>query len=135
MDLTVDSPMSALTRYLLLILLVLAPGSALAEEGCPAGQLKGLNETCTKLSERTKLPLDETKPMRFEAVQVSMMMIHVQATGTITEDTPAEFERFLKSDEASYSKDLHLHSLGGNLMAGLRLGEMIRKAGMNTMVG
>ena len=127
--------MSALTRYLLLILLVLAPGSALAEEGCPAGQLKGLNETCTKLSERTKLPLDETKPMRFEAVQVSMMMIHVQATGTITEDTPDEFERVLKSDEASYSKDLHLHSLGGNLMAGLRLGEMIRKAGMNTMVG
>ncbi|KQS57779.1 hypothetical protein ASG32_31625 [Methylobacterium sp. Leaf361] len=73
--------------------------------------------------------------MRFEAVQVSMMMIHIQATGTIMEDTPAEFDRFLKSDGATYSKDLHLHSLGGNLMAALRLGEMIRKAGMNTIIG
>lgn len=135
MDLTKDGPMSALARYLFLALLMLAPGSTIAEEGCPSGQLKGMDEACTKLSERTKLPLDETQPMRFEAVQVSMMMIHVQATGTITADTPAEFDRFLKSDEATYSKDIHLHSLGGNLMAGLRLGEMIRKAGMNTMVG
>lgn len=127
--------MSTLVRLLILTVLALLPASAMAEEGCPPGQLRGLGEVCTKLSERTKLPLDEAQPMRFEAVQVSMMLIHVQATGTITEDTPNEFARFLKSDEASYSKDLHLHSLGGNLMAGLRLGEMVRKAGMNTTIG
>jgi hypothetical protein len=67
----------------------------------------------------------------------------IQATGTITEDTPKKFERFLKSppDEKNALVILAtidgvaFHSPGGSLMAGLQLGEIIRKNGFNTTVG
>jgi len=73
--------------------------------------------------------------MRFEAVQLSMAIIYVQAIGIITEDTPRDFEEFLKTEDAHYSRDLMLHSSGGNLMAALELGRQIRAAGYNTSVG
>jgi hypothetical protein len=109
---------------------------ASAEEGCPSGLLPfPTSEKCLKPSPYTKLPLDVSKPMVFEAIQISATIIYVQATGTITPDTPQAFQGFLQTDDARLSKQLDLHSPGGNLMAGLTLGEMIRKAGYNTSIG
>jgi hypothetical protein len=81
------------------------------------------------------LPLDDTRPMVFQAIQISMMRVAHQAIGTITTDTPEAFRRFLKSADASYSKELHLHSPGGDLVAALELGQLIREAGLSTYVG
>jgi hypothetical protein len=107
-----------------------------AEEGCPAGQLPSSigDSTCDKVSESSELPLDPSKPMAFEGLQDSLTILYVQATGTITPDTPARFAEFLKSDDAKLTKNLQLHSPGGDVAAGLKLGEMIRKAGYNTSI-
>lgn len=119
---------------LLVALSVVMP--AVAEEGCPSGLLKSdLRNKCVKPTETSKLPLDDELPMRFEAIQVSLPIIFIQATGKITADTPAEFDRFLATYDATLSRELNLHSRGGNLMAGLQLGEKIRKAGYNTSIG
>jgi hypothetical protein len=108
-----------------------------AEEGCPAGQLPSSigDSKCDKVSESSELPLDPSKPMMFEALQESLTTIYVQATGTITSDTPDRFAEFLKSDDAKLTRILNLHSPGGDVAAGLKLGEMIRKAGYNTLIG
>jgi hypothetical protein len=123
------------------MLAILASGCAWfvpahAEEGCPAGQLPSSigDSTCDKVSESSELPLDPSKPMAFEGLQDSLTILYVQATGTITPDTPARFAEFLKSDDAKLTKNLQLHSPGGDVAAGLKLGEMIRKAGYNTSI-
>lgn len=92
-------------------------------------------QICAAPGETASLPLDDGQPMRFEALQVSLAIIYIQATGRITEDTPAEFDRFLASHDAKLSRNLHMHSNGGNLLAGLELGEKIRNAGYNTFIG
>jgi hypothetical protein len=119
---------------LLIFLAALTPSKAKAEDGCPANQLPDQGK-CFALSKWTRLPLRDDRPMVFEAVQVSPMIIWIQATGTITQDTPRAFRDFLKTDEAGFTKSLRLHSPGGNLAAGLELGRLIRQAGYNTSVG
>lgn len=106
-----------------------------AEDGCPPRQLPQNDGQCLPLSRSNKLPLDLNQPMRFEALQQSMTMIWVQATGTITADTPAEFERFLQTYDSQLTRTVFLHSPGGNLLAGLQLGQAIRRAGYNTNIG
>ena len=79
-------------------------------------------------------PANDSDPMRFEAVQLSKSISFLQGTGTITRETPAEFERFLATDAAKSSRDLSLHSPGGDELAGMELGRAIRKARLNTAI-
>ena len=102
----------------------------MSEEKYPIGPQK-----CETVASYNTLPLDDTQPMRFEAHQISMAIIFLQGTGTITQDTPNEFERFMATSDAKMSKWLFLHSPGGDLMAGLKLGEAIRKHQLNTGIG
>ena len=113
------------------------PLTTKAEEGCPSGQLPSSPDpsSCMKRSVNTGLPLDPSKPMVFEAVQMSMTTIFIQGIGTITADTPGRFEEFLKTSDAKMTRNIQFHSPGGDLMAGLKLGEIIRKAGYNTSIG
>lgn len=111
-----------------------------AEEGCPGGQLPSqLKDGCSSISTYTELPMDVTKPMVFEAIQDSMTTIYVQATGTITAETPDRLAAFLRSDDgkmaAGSSKIISFHSPGGDITAGIKLGEIIRKARLSTDVG
>jgi hypothetical protein len=126
------------TAILLAAALLGAAGirTAAGEERCPAGQLpSSLEAECRKLSEYNDLPLDPSKPMVFQGLQESMTITCIQAIGTITADTPGEFEKFLQTDDAKMTSMLELHSPGGDLAAGLKLGEMIRKARYNTSIG
>ena len=52
--------------------------------------------------------------------------------GEITADTPRDFERFMA--DKGYSSLLYLNSPGGNLGAGIELGEEIRAHGLSTAV-
>ena len=111
---------------------------ALAEGVCPTGQLMSEDkypsgpQKCEGIASYNKLPLDDREPMRFEVHQMSVAIIFLQGTGTITQDTPDEFERFMATSDAKMSNWLYLHSPGGDLMAGLKLGEAIRKHRLNT---
>jgi hypothetical protein len=58
----------------------------------------------------------------------------ISAEGPITERTPQDFETFLKTSRFLAST-LLLNSNGGNLAAGLRLGEAIRAHKLSTQVG
>jgi hypothetical protein len=58
----------------------------------------------------------------------------IQADGEIVADTPAAFEAFYHS--LKYPPDIvRLNSLGGNLTAGVALGEKMRALGLSTEVG
>lgn len=61
------------------------------------------------------------------------------AEGEIDSGAPERFERFLKKNipdlETNTGKlDVHFHSPGGNLIAGIRMGEIIRRYGIWTTV-
>ena len=133
--------LAAATMSVALAASLIGASALRAEEGCPSGQLPSSLDDgkCSKLSEYSRLPLDDSRPMVFEAIQDSPTMVHVQATGSITSDTPAAFETFLKSDDAKIAMaslpTIQLHSPGGDITAGIRLGEMIRKARLDTRIG
>lgn len=55
------------------------------------------------------------------------------AEGTIQQDTPEVFKKFLELKKPNGT--VRFNSPGGNLLAGLKLGEMIRSAGLFTAVG
>ncbi|SNZ19434.1 hypothetical protein [Cohaesibacter gelatinilyticus] len=64
----------------------------------------------------------------------------IAAQGKITANTPSEFETFLanlKRSDAPFRKgtEVHLNSMGGNVLAGLQLGAIIRKHDLNTRIG
>ncbi len=104
------------------------PKPAGAAEGCPSGTFKPLFKAgCAKPSADSNLPANDGEPMRFEAIQLSKSIAFLQAIGTITKDTPAEFARFMATDAARASVDLNIHSPGGDLLAGMELGRAIRK--------
>ena len=124
-------------RAILLTVLacLLSIGSGHAEDGCPPGLFHANGDNkCTAVSNHNKLPLDDEKSMVFGSLQMSMTMIWHQGTGVITRDTPRQFAKFLETYDAKLSRNLYLHSSGGDLMAGLELGRMIREAGMNTVI-
>ena len=60
----------------------------------------------------------------------------IVAEGEIVQDTPAKFNLFLRNLKVNDTipSDIHLNSQGGNLLAGIKLGELIRKNKMNTWV-
>lgn len=109
--------------------------SAAGGSGCPAGTFKPMFKTgCAKPAADSKLPADDSEPMRFEAIHLSKSIAFLQATGTITKDTPAEFTRFMSTDAAKVSRDLDIHSPGGDPIAGMELGRAIRGARLNTSI-
>ena len=57
----------------------------------------------------------------------------VAAQGEITEDTPAVFSAYIRDFGNPHL--IVLNSDGGNLLAGIELGRMIRAAGANTAIG
>lgn len=59
---------------------------------------------------------------------------YIVAVGTITRDTPKAFADYLEADQHDGNKVL-LHSPGGSLLAGLKLGEIIREHQLETRVG
>lgn len=61
----------------------------------------------------------------------------IAAEGPITQRTPEDFEAFLKllGSDADGRETVRLSSNGGNLLAGVRLGEAIRAHKMKTEVG
>ena len=87
--------MSKITVFVLAFgVAVLLRTAAAAEEGCPPGKFPdGIDrKKCTAVYRGSVLPLSDDKPMRFEAVQMSLVITWIQATGTITEDTPSAGE-------------------------------------------
>jgi hypothetical protein len=52
--------------------------------------------------------------------------------GGITESTPA---KFLEFSRGNLTANVYLHSPGGSLIGGVRLGELFRKLGMGTAIG
>ncbi len=58
----------------------------------------------------------------------------IQATGSITDATPGDFELFLKENPYA-GRRVRLHSPGGSLSAGLKLGELFRRLEVTTEVG
>lgn len=57
------------------------------------------------------------------------------ADGDITEDTPSQFEKFVKNLPINGREvTVVMNSLGGSLIGGLRLGEMIRREGFDTYI-
>ena len=118
------------------VALATGPDVRNAHQSCAPGLfMSEAQHKCAPVNSFNVLPLDETKPMKFDTLQVSLMSTWIQATGTITAGTPAEFERFLKTYDAKLSRNIFFHSPGGDLIAGMKLGEMIRKAGYNTYIG
>lgn len=62
----------------------------------------------------------------------------IMGVGNITQDTPQKFAAFVtsakESGELPPTPTLSLHSYGGKLIGGLRLGQAIRDAGFDTML-
>lgn len=59
----------------------------------------------------------------------------IVADGEITGDTPRVFQRFLDTDPFDgFNFEIHLNSPGGNLIAGMTLGNMIRELGLKSDV-
>ena len=62
--------------------------------------------------------------------------VWISGIGDIVPDTPETFHRFLQTTGAlNWRGRVFLHSNGGNLIAGIRLGEIIRQFGLSTRVG
>lgn len=57
----------------------------------------------------------------------------VAAQGEITTDTPKLFRKFVEDFGSIYH--ISLHSPGGNLVAGIQLGQLIRETGATTQIG
>jgi hypothetical protein len=55
------------------------------------------------------------------------------ADGEITSETPDAFEQFISDKNSKIT--IYLNSPGGDLMAGMKLGELIRAKGLDTAVG
>ena len=117
--------------------LLSACAAAHAEGGCPAGKFPdALNHKCVSRFARSPLPLSDDDPMQFEVIRLSAAISWIQATGIITTETPSVFKQFLtRNGRPGLPDTIYLHSRGGNLMAGLQLGEMIRKNDFNTQIG
>lgn len=78
------------------------------------------------------------QPMTFRSEAIannnSSLGVFIVADGVITENTPADFEKYLKENE-QYPSQILFNSDGGNLLAGLALGKRIRELKFNTFVG
>jgi hypothetical protein len=89
----------------------------------------------------TPAPAADDDSMRFELVRegpaercASRCRTWVAASGTITNETPKAFETFMQGRDLRGTVVV-LNSPGGSVGGGLELGNLIRRAGMNTTVG
>src|ERR1700761_5120373 len=103
---------------------LLVPGLARGEISCPPGQfISSHDDKCGTVSPASRLPMDDKEPMVFEVVHDGPRLTLLQATGTIRPDTPDQFAKFLKSDEAKIlaasGNAMNLHSPGGSPAAGI----------------
>lgn len=75
-------------------------------------------------------------PMRFDFTCFgnAVESCFVYAEGEIGPDTDRAFAAFLESNTVE-GNQIVLHSSGGNLGAGIRLGRLIREAGLTTIIG
>lgn len=76
-----------------------------------------------------------TEPMIFKAIlpcSGSSCREYILAIGLITEDSPQKLEAAI--NENPWVKDVMFHSLGGNLIAGIEMGRMIRHNNLNTHI-
>jgi len=77
-------------------------------------------------------------PMTFQLYRYdsfpSGQHLEIDADGVILAATPDQFAAFLAGKAIPPGSDVYLTSEGGNLMAGLQLGRMIRQHGFNTIV-
>lgn len=76
------------------------------------------------------------KPMTFQYVKTCdgrTCPRYIVAEGVISKTTPENFKKFLTTIEDMPS--VYFHSPGGDLLASMRLGRLIRKSGLSTIVG
>lgn len=59
----------------------------------------------------------------------------IAAKGEITSETAAQFESFIRTKKGGQCYQVSMHSPGGSLVGGMRLGEMFRKYGCSVSVG
>ena len=59
----------------------------------------------------------------------------IAAKGEITGDTAAKLESFIRTQQAGRCGGVRIHSPGGSLVGGIRLGEVFRKYGCSVTVG
>jgi hypothetical protein len=90
------------------------------------------------LKEPDYKPPDLATPMRFFRPENYICLGNALnnphlAVGTITEATPAAFAEFAKRNPSG--APVEFHSPGGNLLAALKLGEMLRTGGYDTSLG
>lgn len=78
----------------------------------------------------------QAEPMQFDFTCVgnAVEACFIYAEGEIVAETDKDFDRFLDS-ELIEGNQIVLHSQGGNLGAGVRLGRLIREAGLTSIVG
>ena len=80
-----------------------------------------------------------SQPMRFILVDRDLDCAdcrYIRATGDIESFTAAQFRQFVRAfDLRGQALTVMLHSPGGDVIAGLRLGREIRALGFNTQVG
>lgn len=78
---------------------------------------------------------DLNKPMKFETGATGgncSSCVWISAIGVIDEDTPKNFEKYMKDGGGNLV--VNLHSPGGNLLAGMELGRLFRKYGLSTTI-
>ena len=73
--------------------------------------------------------------MTFSLQQEGGFLVIIYAEGEITADTPTQFQDFLRVNEKLRPYVIYLNSKGGDLLAGLELGRMIRSEKLNTSLG
>lgn len=77
------------------------------------------------------------KPMEFQEGWSGGNALEAQwivAIGVIEEDTPDKFQKFIEKEKPHAIK-IVLHSPGGNLVSGMKLGRQIRNLELDTFVG
>jgi hypothetical protein len=91
---------------------------------------------------RTLEPRARSLPMQFEWHEEgpaelcgSSCRSFISAVGTITADTPRDFDRFLRGGRDPHGALLVLDSGGGSVHGAMALGRRIRELGMSTTVG
>lgn len=81
----------------------------------------------------------DSQPMRFTLVSNDVdcpACRYIRAAGDIEEFSAAQFRRFIRiHDLAGQPLTVMLHSPGGDVIAGVRLGREFRQHGFNTQVG
>ncbi len=95
-----------------------------------------------KITPRLEVPRDQVSGYRPPADRMTFMIYSAGAAtewltgyGPITPETPRDFEAYLLRKGESRLKSINLNSPGGSLIAGLRLGEILRENGFSTRIG